>query len=353
MDRKTAIAIACAALVAGCHVTSRLDATVYGKTSYKLHREQRLVLAPRVEVTPAGWFRFVRPVTCKRDILVEQLNYRTTVVKPNLATVIIGVLATTAGGVALLSALGDDSAVLLGGGLVGVGAGLPLAIGPFVGTKRERELVNTEQSKRGRDYKRCGSQSVGAGRAVLRYGTITVRGQVDGDGRFSVRPYELFDAFALHELPAVELSVRAGDQTIRSMLSPSDLAAGRDGFFKASNLDARKPKLSRVPQPRIERITVTRVRRDAVEVRIKVRNTGIGDAWGVRGIVTASNPEVDGRVLYIGHLPAGASRTAATIAELSSDKDLADMRVSVLLRDHHRTTRRVPIKFHGPILNAM
>jgi len=360
MDRRTQIApllvclvsLACAA---GCHVTSRVDATLAGKTRHKLHKDQRMVLAPRLEITNAGRFRLVEPIMCKRDILVEQVTHRTTVKKPNLATVIVGILATAAGGVALLSALGDSSGVLIGGGLVGVGVGVPLVVGPFLGNTTTKKFVGVEMTKRGRDYQRCAARGVKVDRATLAYGSVRAHGSVAKDGTFSVRAFDLFDAFALHQLPAVEIDVTARGLKFRTMLSASTIASGRAGFFKSLNVDPRKQRLSSVPRPRADNLVVTKLQRQgrtSIEIRTTITNKGIGDAWGVRGAISSNNPEIDGRMVYVGHLPARASRTAAIKIELSTDKNLDSALISLLLLDHHGTTRKVPVKFRGPILNA-
>ncbi len=205
MDRSAHITIigALSLALAACHVTRHNDVTLSGATKYQLHKGQRMVLAPRLEITRAGRFRLVEPIMCRRDILVEQVTHRDAIKKPNYATVVVGLLSGAAGVVALISALGDSSGVLVGGGLVGVGIGLPLTIGPFTGNTRKRRFVGVELSKRGRDFKRCAARALKVTRATLRHDKQRVHAVVDTNGELDVRVFDVFDAFAVHRLPAV------------------------------------------------------------------------------------------------------------------------------------------------------
>ena len=52
-----------------------------------------------------------------------------------------------------------------------------------------------------------------------------------------------------------------------------------------------------------------------------VTNDGPGDAWAVRGYVGASSAELDGRILYIGHLPRHTTLASELLVPLSPALD--------------------------------
>jgi hypothetical protein len=43
----------------------------------------------------------------------------------------------------------------------------------------------------------------------------------------------------------------------------------------------------------------------ALEIDLRIDNRGPGDAWGVRAVLSSAQPELNRRVLYAGHVPAG------------------------------------------------
>jgi len=85
-----------------------------------------------------------------------------------------------------------------------------------------------------------------------------------------------------------------------------------------------------------------------------VSNAGPGDAYGVRLAVTTPHPELDGRFIYIGHVPPKTTMEIDTIIPISDDADRAlatsELDLAVIVRDAHQTAPDAPIRFRGKVL---
>ncbi len=137
---------------------------------------------------------------------------------------------------------------------------------------------------------------------------------------------------------------------------PPTATVTSDGYLTGLGVDPRVERLRKVPRIEPTELTITRARDgDAAVIRIAVTftNSGPGDAWGVRGILSSRDSGIEGRILYVGHLPAESSTTRTlTLPLTSSSSDLTDAAISVVARDAHATTAMIPLRFHGPVLDA-
>jgi hypothetical protein len=91
----------------------------------------------------------------------------------------------------------------------------------------------------------------------------------------------------------------------------------------------------------------------AIEIAVPIKNEGPGDVYALRGYITASQPALDGRIIYFGRIARGASivRTL-TIPVSRASADLlhgGTLDLSVELHDAHATVSSTPLRFHGPI----
>lgn len=360
--RLAATALALTVAGTGCHTYARYDDTVAGDTRERKREGAARVLEPTIEVTRGGMLRFAEPMVCTYDVVVEQSNYRVTRTQPNMATFIVGLITMSAGAVALISGLSDSEpgsapATYLGVG--GLAVGLPFAVGPFLGNGRERVHTGDGETVQGTKDLACGSRPVAATTALVRSGKRQLFGGVK-DGVFAVSPFTFVDAFALHKLSGLELSAElfddAGDRrTMNVTLDAAALARGRDGFFAGLGIDGTVEPLQKVPRVIATDLVVTRVLADgqpAIEVSVRVENRGPGTAHGVRGSLSSSNPQLDGRMLYVGRLAAGATANPRALVLMRADAAaLGDARIAVTLYDAHATTSDVPLEFRGAVLN--
>src|SRR5687768_11793074 len=142
--------VAVAAMVSGaCHVTTRYQDTRRGET----RRERAEDAVPRalpasMEVSEDGRFRFVEPFVCQMVTVTELASFDVERKRPNIATLVIGVIAASAGGVATAAGLaGDDasSSPLPYLGVAGLAIGLPFAIGPLVGNSTARVPTDVKE----------------------------------------------------------------------------------------------------------------------------------------------------------------------------------------------------------------
>lgn len=348
----------CLALAA-CHNTARVSESVLGEPRVAEPAGPGRPTDPALVLGEAGTLRLVRPLVCDAAITAEERIFQTTRVEPNLATMIVGVIALSAGVISGSVGLSEDEPAgspFTWLGAAGVIAGVPLVVGPFLGNRTTRAQIETRTVERGTKPVPCGASPVEAGAALLSLGNQWIFGTVD-DGRFQVPVFDFVDAFTIHELPALRLEVEPGPDPARrfqAVIEAGELARAREAYFAALGRDGSVERLRKVPAVEATGFTATRIAvdgRPAFRFAATFHNAGPGDAWGVRGEVQATHPAIDGRFLYIGHLPAGATETAqVTIPVGSPDLDVLGSSVALIPRDAHDTTSTVPVKLEGPLL---
>ena len=207
----------------------------------------------------------------------------------------------------------------------------------------------------------CGELPLAGRRATLRVGELRLVGAVAVDGRFAVSPFTIIDAYDLPHRPpapaAIELERADGSRLqLEAILDPATLAPARDAYLTALGVEPRIEALRKVPRLAATNLTVTRTHADdggaAVRIGVVLANDGPGDAWGVRGTLSADNADLDGRYLYIGHVAAKATITASVVVPLSNATVRFDqIGLAMLLRDAHATVPRAPIEFRGVVMN--
>jgi hypothetical protein len=299
------------ATAAGCHVTRRSSETIETSRSLRPLPGTAKPLAPEIRLTDDGRLRFVEPLECAAEIAVEGDRYDTVEKQANLATVVVGIIVASIGGVSLFAGLSsDDGDAAAVGGVFGVAAGAPLAIAPFFGREKTREPAGRDSfTKPTSERTACGDAPIAGDTATIAIGSQRVLGTVDAEGTFSVPVFEFYDAFDIPRLRSLQLTATIHHElvprTIKTTLDAETLAVKRDGFFAASGIDGSAPPLQRVPSLSFDGAHAIHDG-DAVTVDLHVANAGPGPARGVRAHVQSRWPHLDGRVLYIGKLAAGA-----------------------------------------------
>jgi hypothetical protein len=358
------IVAAALAVVAACHTRSVVTTTQPGPGRAVLHRDQARAMPPTIAISDDGRVRFVTPLRCAADVMVDLERVDTVTIEPNLAAFVVGVIVTAVGGIALTLGVTDDAPASAPATYLGVGAiaaGLPVALGPWFGNGVDDVAGATETVRTGATEEPCGEAPVVARTASLHAAGLQAFGAVDADGVFAVSPFSFVDAFAVGERPALDVTAHLvwadGFTTIEAVIDAADLARGRDGFFAGAGIDARVEPLRKVPRLAGGQVSVARLAGDDGGARLRivvpVTNEGPGDAWQLRAVVAADHPELDGRILYIGHLPARRSIDAELVVPLSQAADAAigagAVRLEVLLRDAHGTAPASPLRFRGQV----
>ncbi len=351
-------------LAAGCHSYGRVDGSALGDSRLRPIPGQRRALPPTVEVTHAGALRFVEPLVCGNQVVVDHSTYTVVDKRPNLATVVLGLIGVSIGGVALAVGLSDHdpaSAPATWLGIAGVVGGAPLVIGPFVGNGRHRVPGDERELVRGVRQVPCGSRPLGERHVMVRAGSLQLVGHLDERGRLDVSPFTFVDAFALHRYPGLPIDAQLIDadgktQSVQTTIDATALAAGRDGYLASIGVNGRVERLDKVPSVTLRRIRVLRVHdgdEQALEVEVELDNGGPGDAWGVRAVTSSPDAQLDGRVLYVGHLPAHQRARAHLRVHVGAGTvhDVEDGGLSVVALDAHDTTANVPVRFRGPVLD--
>lgn len=357
MLRRLSIAALLAA--AACHVRDRSELTTPVATERVVHPEGAIARRPTIAWTEAGQLRFVEPLECPSEELVRQHTTIETVIRPNLATFTVGVIAAAIGGVMATSGLFSSdrgSNPLTYAGVSGLAVGLPLAIGPWLGDRTEtgESRAPSPPTRRVGPSQPCGDRPLAARAATLEVSGLQIHGAVDRDGRFAISPYQWIDAYSAAAAPPADLAATvdadAGARTIAAVLDRTAIAAHAAAYLAQLDVDAAIAPLRLVPGlvPGALRASLT-PEGDALRVVLALRNDGPGDASGVRGQITApATPAIDGRMIYVGKLARGAAITRELVIPLAA-RTAAALRsqaidLSVELRDAHGTAPTTPIK---------
>jgi len=362
--RPVALVTALAA-AAACHVTVRLDDLRPGRTEHVVHRDRARTAPPALEATADGRLRFVVPLACPANDVVEMQRSTVVETRPNLATFVVGVIVTAVGGVGTGIALSNDHPARRPLTYVAPGAvvaGLVLAIAPFVGNRRDRVYGGVDRVVRAEHEERCGERPLSASGAVVMWHGLRMVGTIDGDGYFSRSPYEVVDAFAAGRGPDLDLGadvdLTSGHVALQAVVAARALIAGKDAYLRGLGIDAGYQPLRKVPRVEPGHLRVSRTTRHGhpiLRVALPLKNDGPGDAWQVRGVIGCDQPEVDGRMIYAGRVPSHGAVEAHAEIPLSVDADRAlaggDLHLTVTLADADQTVSDTPVAFDGPILN--
>jgi hypothetical protein len=350
-----------------CHVVIQNEIVRPVATERIQHPEGAIAHRPTLVLTEAGRLRFIEPLECPTEDIVRQRTTIEVVTRPNLATFTVGVIAATVGGVMLTSGLfsrhpGTSPYTYIG--VAGTGVGIPLAIGPWLGDRKE---VRPEASEALEAVRRpgpsqpCGERPLAARSATLDTAGLEVHGAIDRDGLFSISPYQWIDAFNAATAPpaAVTATVESdgGARTVTGVLEAGALAKGAAGFLAGADFDPRVEPLRLVPgiaAGALRANLVNTERGPALRVALALRNDGPGDAWGLRGQIAApAIPAVDGRMIYVGHLAKASAISRELVIPLArsaaSALRNASIELSVELRDAHGTAPTTPVRFRGAV----
>lgn len=353
------------ALLAACHVTRTSDLVQPVATERVVHQEGAQPRKPALVLTEAGTLRFVEPLECPTEEKVTASTISETEIQPNLATFVVGVIATSIGGVLVLRGLtGDDaSSPLTYGGAVGMGVGLPLAIGPWIGNRTERTPHGeNRQELRPGPSQACGERALPASTATLTVSGVEVFGTIGADGTFSVSPYQLVDALDTRKLPTWDIvatvQTPSGVRSIQTLIEGGALATRAPAFLAHVDVDMKSEPMRLVPglSAGTLRASLTQTASGpALRVVLPLKNDGPGDAWAVRGLVASSTHKaIDGRVLYVGHVAKGTTVSRELLVPLTAAAAEAirntTIELTIELRDAHGTAPTTPIRFRGAVL---
>lgn len=361
-------ALSCATLLilGGCHVRDRVSVTRPGDRHPVVHADRPRVLPAAVIVTPDGYLRFVEPLRCPADVMVDIETSQQVTVSANLATFVVGVVVTALGGIALARGGAADAPASSGwtySGGAGVIGGLTLAIGPWLGNGTEETAATTTQLRQGASEEPCGERGIPGREASVRIGRQRVVGAVDADGKFAISPFALVDAFAIGEVPALDVSASfldaSGDRhDVEAVIEASALASVIGAWIDGNGIDARKESLRKIPRLDLGAARVSRRTDDGkptLHVQLPIANTGPGDAWQVRGVLTSELDEIDGRIAYVGHLAPGETRELDLVIPLSTDGAAeltgSELILEILVRAADGTGPESPAKFRGQVLS--
>ena len=370
----------CCLLLAACHVTTHTVITRPIDTKRITHPEGAVARKPTLVLTDAGQLRFVEPLECPtEEEVVEQSSIEETRA-PNLATFVVGVIATAAGGIMLVRGLTADenSNLFTFAGAPALGIGLPLAIGPWIGNgtrlldaEQNEDLVedklSTSATRKPKPVRRpgpsvpCGERGVTARTATLTTRGLEIYGTVDASGVFAVSPFALVDAFdpasAAWDINA-RLDILTGARTVNVVIEGRAFGEHTATFLAHADFDTKIEPMRLVPGivPGTLRGSLTQTATGpAARIVLAVKNEGPGPAWALRGHIAAQGtPALDGRVMYFGAVAKGATLTRELLIPLSpAAADAlrnATIDLALELRDAHGTAPTTPVRFRGPLL---
>ena len=359
-------------VLACCHVVARNETVRRSQIERIPHRDQPQPGPLSLVLTDAGELRFVETLACPTEELVATTGTVEVATRPNLATFVVGVIATSAGAVLMAQTIGNGELDPAGGaGMAFVAGGLPLAIGPWLGNGRRLEPgAQRPPERRPGPPEPCGERPLAGINAVvkgpLRRARVDVdvfevrnafelRGSTDATGTFSESPFAISDAFftLTHVPPPEELSAALDDgRTVATTLDGAALARAAPRYLAKAGIDARVEPLQLLPDLSGGTLRA-RLGPGAVILTLALQNAGPGPAWAVRGRVHAHEvPAIEGRIMYIGAMPKGARITRELVIPVSA-ADSSALRGTVVdielsLNDAFRAAP-TPVRYRGPL----
>ena len=363
-QRRLASAAACAVVLTGCHVIVPSETTRVVSSGRVVHPEGAVARRAALVLGDAGRLRFVEPLECPTEEIVHRRATVELATRPNLATFTVGVIAAAVGGVVLVTGLlssrpGASPYTYVGVG--GAGAGLPLAIGPWLGNRVDVRDGEPSVERQPGPSQPCGDRPLAARAATLQVSGLEIHGAIERDGGFAISPYQWIDAFRAAQAQPSEIAATvegdAGPRTMTAVLDVRWLAANAGGFLAHADFDPAIQPLRVVPGIVAGALRATLVDGDAgpaVRIVLPLRNDGPGDAWAVRGQITAPGvPAIDGRMIYVGKLARGASVSRELVIPVAARSAAAlrgqRVELSVELRDGHDTAPTTPVRFAGTL----
>ena len=202
-----------------------------------------------VEVGPAGSLRFVEPLECPTEQTTTQENTTEITLEPNLATFVVGVIATSIGAIAGAKGAFDRDTPYLVGGIVGLGVGLPFALGPWLGNTRElRGNPAGPTITTAGPLEPCGARPLKATTATVAVHGLELAGTIDDKGAFSVSPFTVTDAYDVAKLPPWDMVVTIDDGApFTQLIRGEDLAAHALEFLKTLDVATAIAPMRLVP----------------------------------------------------------------------------------------------------------
>jgi hypothetical protein len=141
------------------------------------------------------------------------------------------------------------------------------------------------------------------------------------------------------------------------VVDAGQLARGRDGFLASRGLDGTVPsiaQLRKVAQFEVGHLSIALAPGPALRVSLPIDNIGPGDAYGVRLHLSSSSPEIDGRILYLGHVASHAHAVFDAVIPLSAEAERTvssgTATFSAFVRDAHDLAPTTPVRFRGTVL---
>lgn len=361
MLRTTALALLTAT---ACHVTVRTEVSHPGAEESILHAEGAIAHRPTVVLSETGTLRFVEPLECPTERVVSSKTTIETETRPNLATFVVGVIATAVGGVMIIGGVGAKDSAANPVTYAGVGlfaAGIPFTIGPWLGTKKElSEGPSTGPQRAPGPSVPCGARALEATSATLTIRGVEVYGTIGSDGTFSISPYAIVDAYAPTTVNAWDISAAvqatAGPRTIEAVIDGAALAARAQEFLSHADFEAKVQPLRLVPNivPGTLRASLVPMASGPVmRIVLPVKNDGPGEVWALRGQIASPTKAIDGRMIYIGHLKKGEASSRELMIPLSASAADAlragTLDISIELRDAHGTAPATPVRYRGDV----
>jgi hypothetical protein len=353
-------------LAAGCHVALQSELVTPLKTDRSVLQSQAQPGKPKLVLTDTGTLRFVEPLECPTQEVVTNHSVIEIQHEPNMATFVVGVVATSVGGIMTIrGATGSNGTPYVIGGVSGLAIGLPLAIGPWIGNHTDHVPQGEKPPEtRVGPQVACGERGIPGKSATLEVAGVEVYGAVGDDGTFAVSPYVLVDAFdprntATWDVKAT-LVTDSGPLVVTTLLEGATLATKASQFLAHAAFDTEVGPMRKVPNitAGLLRASVTATASGpALRIVLPLTNAGPGESYGLRAVVQSSVKAIDGRIMYVGKLDKNQTLNGELIVPLSqvAADGVRDTTIdmSVELRDAHGTAPATAVRFHGAVLNDL
>jgi hypothetical protein len=363
---RASLLLASIGMVDACHIAQRVADTTRGASSLVTDQMTATGGAARITVSDRGRWRFEVPLMCIAQQYVEFQNNEIVTTKPNMATFVVGIVAGAVGSVltarGVLSDFNRQNPLNYLGPL-SLATGVSFMAGPWFGNGQTDVSGPTEKRPVGKVQVPCGTRPLPGRTAQIEFRSTKLFGTVNDNGEFSVSPFQTADVFDLATMQGWDvratLQTQDGELSFANVIDVSVLAPLRDVFLAGADFDSRIEPVGVIPmfEPPIVYVSLANVGDEAaLRVVLSVTNRG-GDSWALRARIDSSVPEVNGRLLYIGHVGKGQTVVRELLIWLAPQAAAAlrgsQLTLSAQLLDAHGTAPALPVRFSGIVLNDM
>lgn len=350
-------------LIFGCHVRSDVLDTRLTNTQREVDRAASHAGTARIVVAPGGSLRFEVPQFCDAAENRELTTHEHTTVRPNMATFVVGLIATSVGITVSAQAFANGEVLSNPTSFAGPTAtivGATLVIGPWLGNRSEERFVKREYVRRPIAAQECGTRPIGPANVQLDVAGRKLVGALDENGMLDLSPFDFMDAHDPEKLESwnitAQLTTAEGSHHLEGVVEAARFATQREAFLKQRALNQVGPfeKVATLHDSSVAAYWQQSATGARVRIHAAVVNGGPGTAWALRAALSANVPELDGRVIYFGNVPKNGSAERDVFVPIAPQVAAAlkgtPLVLGLTFNDEYGSVAPTPAQYSGMML---